>query len=511
MAPGLNDLLAHNRRQHGGRCAITIDERAMTYAQLAAQVEEARQVLAPLVAPGDRVALWLPNGYAWVAAFLALAGLGAVSVPVNTRLTGAELAVIVEDAGVSVILADPAYRGRNYLDEAQAAVAHLAPVIVAAGDCGSPSEWRVTRTGAAKLQAPPLGVEGVFCIQYTSGTTSTPKGVMLNERSYVRTAQFTAQCQMLTPSRQFMSAAPFFHCSGSMHAITVALVAGCTLHSVSAWDPEYFLTLIERHRGDTGHGVFFRDIVAVGAARARPALATMKVAHDIGGPAFVRALHDSFGISGISNLYGMTETCGNFVMWYPDDPLDKRIVMNGRPQPGNRLRIVDAHSGAVLGAGAEGEIQMKGPTITPGYYNRAAANAAAFTADGWFRSGDLGTLNEDGELHFIARLRDIVRVGGENVSPVEVEIAVQAVTGLKELSIISVPDARLGEVVALVVLEGAAIDPATVQAELAKRLAGFKLPRQFFAAAEMPMTATNKVQRATLQQWVREGLLRRIG
>lgn len=508
MQPTLNDILAHNVRHTATKTAITIDDRAVTYAQLAAQVETARQILAPLVAPGDRVALWLPNGYAWIAAFIALAGLKAVSVPVNTRLTGPELAVILEDAGVSVILADPAYRGRDYLAEAHAAAAHLVPTIIAAPDTSAP--WRVTTTAAAKRQAPPLGADGVFCIQYTSGTTSTPKGVMLTERAYLRTALNTARCQMLTPSRQFMSAAPFFHCSGSMHAITVALTAGCTLHSVSAWDPEYFLTLIERHRGDTGHGVFFRDIVALGAERARPALATLKVAHDIGGPAFVQRLHDEFGITGISNLYGMTETCGNFVMWYPDDPLDKRILLNGRPQPGNRVRIVDPTSGAPLAPGQEGEIQMKGPTITPGYYNRPAANQAAFTADGWFRSGDLGTLNADNELHFIARLRDIVRVGGENVSPVEVEIAVQSLTGLKELSIISVPDPRLGEVVALVVLDTASIDPQALQAELAKRLAGFKLPRHIYTTATMPMTATNKVQRAALQHWVREGRLTRI-
>ena len=109
--------------------------------------------------------------------------------------------------------------------------------------------------------------DGVFCIQYTSGTTSKPKGVLLTQPLYIHGATYVAHCQRLTPASSFMSAAPFFHCSGSMHAVTTCLVSGATLHSMSAWDPEYFLRLVERHRGDTGHGIFFRDIVALGARR----------------------------------------------------------------------------------------------------------------------------------------------------------------------------------------------------------------------------------------------------
>jgi len=294
-----------------------------------------------------------------------------------------------------------------------------------------------------------------------------------------------------------------------MHAITTCLLGGATLHSVSAWDPDQFLDLVHRHRGDTGHGVFFRDIVALGG-NVRERIATLKVAVDIGGADFVRHLHDELGVTGISNIYGMTETAGNFTMWFPDDPLDKRIVLSGRPQPGNRLRIVDPGTGAVLEPGAEGEIQMHGPTLTPGYYRRPEANWSAFTADGWFRSGDLGSVTQDGELHYRARLRDIIRVGGENVSPAEIEMAVARRTGLTELSIIGVPDNRLGEVVALVVPETAELDWPEILCALSKEVAGFKMPKQVWAADAMPVTATNKVQRATLQKWIRDGRLRRL-
>jgi acyl-CoA synthetase (AMP-forming)/AMP-acid ligase II len=379
------------------------------------------------------------------------------------------------------------------------------PFVIAAGN----AEWRVIPTGIPRRTPAPVEAADVFCIQYTSGTTSVPKGVMLAEAAYLQTASWVARCQRLTPSTSFMSAAPFFHCSGSMHAVTTNLLGGSTLHSASSWDPDRFLDLIARHRGDTGHGVFFRDIVALGDS-ARDRLSTLKVAVDIGGPDFVRRLHDEFGVSGISNIYGMTETGGNFTMWFPDDDLAKRIVLCGRPQPQNEIRIVDPATSAVLGPGKEGEIQMRGPTITPGYYNRPEANAAAFTQDFWFRSGDLGSLTENHELHFRARLRDIIRVGGENVSPAEVEMAVQRQTGLKELSVIGVPDGRLGEIVALVVPDSAELDWQATLGTLARDVAGFKLPRQVWAAEAMPMTATNKVQRATLQRWVQDGRLRRL-
>lgn len=508
--PTLNDVLQHDLRHFAGKTAVTIDDAAMTYGELARRVDEARRLLGAHVRPGDRVAIWLPNSFAWIASFLALASLGAVSVPVSTRLTPQELSVIVKDAGVRLILASPHYRGRNYVEQAESVADGIVPIVVAAPGDASPSDWKVRQVAPNAPAAEPLETPGVFCIQYTSGTTATPKGVMLTEALYLQTAAYVVRCQMLKPSTSFMSAAPFFHCSGSMHAITCCLLAGCTLHTMSAWDAELFLRLCQQHRGDTGHGIFFTDILAMGPDKARGPLSTLKTANDIGSLDSMRRLQSEFGIAGLSNLYGMTETGGNFTMWFPDDPLEPRLLKNGRPQPMNAVRIADPATGETLGAGKEGEIQMKGQTLTPGYYKRPEANRTAFTADGWFRSGDLGTLSPDGELHFIARLRDIVRVGGENVAPAEVEQAIQDMTGLKKISVVSVEDQRLGEVAALVIAEPADVDwPETLQA-LRTKLADFKIPRHVYAADAMPMTPTNKVQRATLQQWIKQEKLKRL-
>jgi fatty-acyl-CoA synthase len=508
MQPTLDDYLRHNVVHFGDRIAVTIDDEALTHAQLARFVDEARALLGRLIAPGDRVALWLPNSFAWIASFLAVTSLGGVLVPVNTRLTGAELAVILADAGVRVIVTTPSYRGRNYVEEAHDVGASLVETIVSVPPGAAPGDWALTRGTGTRGE--PLAEKDVFCIQYTSGTTSKPTGVMLTQKIYVHGAAYVVHCQRLTPASSFMSAAPFFHCSGSMHAVTTCLIGGAALHSMSAWDPEYFLRLVERHRGDTGHGIFFRDIVALGAAKARTPLATLKVANDIEPPEFLTRLAEEFGITGIANIYGMTETGGNLTMWFPHDPFEKRITGNGRPQAANRIRIVDPDSGAVRPAGEPGEIQMRGPTVTPGYYKRAEANAAAFTTDGWFRSGDAGTLSPEGELRYMARARDVIRVGGENVAPAEVEQALCEATGLKLISVIGVPDERLGEVAAAVALSSEKVDWPQVLDRVRSRLAGFKMPRQVYVTDAMPMTATNKIQRATLRQWIGQSRLTRV-
>ena len=175
------------------------------------------------------------------------------------------------------------------------------------------------------------------------------------------------------------------------------------------------------------------------------------------------------------------------------------------------MRIVDpGHRRTVARPARPGEIQMKGPTVTPGYYKRPEANAAAFTDDGWFRSGDLGTITPDGDLVYIARLKEIIRVGGENVAPAEVEQALREETGLKLISVVGVPDERLDEVAAAVVVGVRPGRLAAVLREMRTRLAGFKMPKSIYTADELPMTATNRVQRATLRQWIGQSRLTRV-
>lgn len=511
-ALNLADLLAHDAAHFAGKPALRLDGRELTFRELARLVDEQKALLGPFIAPGDRVALWFHNSFNWLAAFLALNALGAVSVPINTRLTAAELQVILRDVRARALITVAHYRARNYLDEAMGALDALdAGMIVFDASDGCPATgWPVIRERRPLPPRTPTGVDDLLCIQYTSGTTALPKGAMLTNRAYLQTATYVARCQRLTPNSSFISAAPFFHCSGTMHAITVCLLAGCTLNALSAWDPERFLDETLQHDCDISHMVYYRDVLALGAERARPRLATMRVTHDLGTRDYLARIHDELGIAGVSNIYGMTETCGNFAMWFPDDVLDKRLSANGRPQPGNGVRIVDPDTGAQLPIGAAGEIQMKGSTVTPGYFNRPDATAAAFTADGWLHSGDLGTITPDGDLVYIARLKEIIRVGGENLAPAEVEQALRDACRVQQVCVLGIPDARLDEVATAVVVGASGTDWQVVLREMRTRLAGFKMPKSIYTADELPMTATNRVQRAVLREWIADGKLTRV-
>lgn len=508
------DLLWHNVRQQPARVALRIDGEPRTWQQLGARVQALSAHLASFVSPGERVGLWFHNSHAWLECFLALDAIGAVCVPINTRLTGAELRQIFAIAQLHALVTTPLYRSRRYGDEARAVLEGCGARVhlMEASDALPPAQWQHALIDAEQPAhragtTPP----DVFCIQYTSGTTAVPKGVMLTDTAYIATAAYVARCQRLTPSSRFASAAPFFHCSGSMHALTVCMLAGCTLDSLSVWDPLRYVDTVEKHRCDVSHMVYYRDVLALPApARAREKLASMQVTHDLGTPQFLRRIHDELGIAGVSNLYGMTETCGQFTMWFPDDPLELRISGNGRAQPGNRVRIADPDTCAELPTGATGEIQMRGFTVSPGYFENRDAQAAAYTSDGWFRSGDFGCIGGEGQLVYVARLKEMIRVGGENLAPAEVEQVLRDVCGASAVCVLGMPDERLDEVPAAVLVRPATQDWPAAMAQLRQRLAGFKLPRAVYLAEELPMTATNRVRRATLESWINENRLQRV-
>ncbi|HYG43969.1 MAG TPA: class I adenylate-forming enzyme family protein [Bordetella sp.] len=509
--PGVATLLACNAQQFGDRIALRIDEDTVTWRDLADLVRHMAQVLGPHVQPGDRVGLWMHNCVEWAALFIAINRLGGVSVPISTRLTPDELEGIMRDAGAHVLLTSASYRGRHYFEQAADRLGGTASgVLVLAPPPRGAGKWN--RAGTPRRQTLDAGGldAGLLCIQYTSGTTSRPKGVLLTTDAYLRTAAYVARCQRLTPSSRFISAGPFFHCSGSMHALTTCLWAGCTLTSMSIWNPEHFLDLVQRHRCDVAHMIYLRDVLALKDRRARDKLHTLQIAHDLGTREYLLRLHDELDIPGISNLYGMTETCGQFTMWYPDDPLELRISANGRPQPGNRLRIGHPDSGEPLAPGAIGEIQMQGPTVTPGYFHRPDADTQAFTADGWLRSGDIGVLSEQGVVTYMARTKEIIRSGGENFAPAEVEHVMHDHCRLGQVCVLGLDDERLGEVPAAVVLDTLVVNWDKVYTEMRQRLAGFKVPKAIYATAAFPTTITNKVQRSTLKEWIAHGKLKRL-
>ena len=285
-------LLRYNAAHYGDRVALRLDGRELTYRALAAQVDDTMRTLGRHVGPGDRVALWFNNSFNWLASFIAINALSAVSVPINTRLTAAELEVILRDVRAHALIAvsqlSRAQLSRGS-DSPRATRCRKACSCSTPRTSGRPSQWPIVADARPR---PPHGSprDDLLCIQYTSGTTALPKGAMLTTAAYLATAAYVARCQRLTPGSRFISGAPFFHCSGTMHAITVCLLAGCTLTAMSAWDPEHFL---DANRAPSAATCRTWSITATCWRSARSARGRssrpMRVTHDLGTRGLPRA------------------------------------------------------------------------------------------------------------------------------------------------------------------------------------------------------------------------------
>jgi acyl-CoA synthetase (AMP-forming)/AMP-acid ligase II len=505
----LSDLLRFNAQHYGDKVALRLNGQSWSFRELHARVEDFCQTHGAIIEPTDRVALWFNNSINWLTAFIGINALGAISVPINTRLTAIEIKGILCETTPRAVLTVKNARNRDYYSEVQQLINthRLQTVLIDADPSLWPHEWAQERSANPLASDVRNDLDGLLCIQYTSGTTASPKGAMLTTHAYLSTATYVARCQQLSPNSSFISAAPFFHCSGTMHAITVCLLAGCTLNSIDIWDPELFLWETEKYKCDVSHMIYFRDVLALNSPKAPSMLTTLNVGHELGTYDYLLRVKEELGIPGLSNLYGMTETCGQFTMWFADDDLQRRLSANGRPQPGNQIRIVEPGTNRTLPHGEQGEIVMKGPTLTPGYFKKHKEDDSAWTDTGWLRSGDLGSLCECGELTYVARIKDVIRVGGENLAPAEVEQALREVCSVDQVCVLAMPDERLDEVPVAVICGELGHSNASLKALLNERLAGFKIPRKIYLIDEMPLTATNRVQKHLLMEWISQGKL----
>jgi len=285
------------------------------------------------------------------------------------------------------------------------------------------------------------------------------------------------------------------------------LLAGCTLNSIDIWDPDLFLWETQKYKCDVSHMIYFRDVLALNSPKAPDMLITLNVGHELGTYDYLARVKEELGIPGLSNLYGMTETCGQFTMWFADDDVQRRLGANGRPQPGNEIRIVEPGTDRTLAHGELGEIVMKGVTLTPGYFKKTRDDNSTWTDTGWLRSGDLGSLSECGELTYVARIKDVIRVGGENLAPAEVEQALREVCSVDQVCVLAMPHERLDQVPVAVICGKLVHSNASLKARLKEQLAGFKIPREIYLIDEMPLTATNRVQKHLLMEWISQGKL----
>jgi fatty-acyl-CoA synthase len=338
-------------------------------------------------------------------------------------------------------------------------------------------------------------------IQFTSGTTAYPKGVMLSHHNMLRDAWEAGVRVGVRPEDRYFNCRPFFHAAGSTLSALMALTHGCTLVTLPTFDAGGALETMERERCTliSGNDTLFQMLM--GHADFPKRRLSLRGGWAAAGPQTMRRIIDVLGAKEICAAYGLSEASPNCVMSDWRDPEELRVQGLPKPLPGVEIRISE-----------EKEIQVRGWNVMKGYYDNPEATAKTFTADGWLKTGDLGELTPDGRLRMTGRLKDVFRVGGENVAPAEVEEVLLAHPAVQTAQVIGVPDARLGEVpAAYVTLKS---DRSCSEQELLAwckaRSANFRVPRYLRIVADFEaigMTASGKVQKAKL----REHAIRELG
>src|SRR4051812_7688511 len=503
-------FLDRSARVFPERTAVVDGDRRFTYREFADRARRLAGALAARgVAPGDRVAALCTNSSTMLELHNGVPWAGAVLVPLNTRLKAGELEYVLVHSGAAVLVADAAFAA--LATEVAAAVG--IPVVVAGGDA---DEYEQLLTSAEPLARPCADEEGLLALNYTSGTTGRPKGVMYHHRGAYLQSLAMAMHTGLGPSSRYLWTLPMFHCDGWCFPWAVS-AAGAAHVCLPRVDPSHIWRLL-RTEGITHFSAAPTVLTMIASAdEAAEGPLDLQVHVQTGGapptPTLLRRMSDLN--MEITHLYGLTETYGPLAInqWHPewdDLPGERQAELKARQGTGNiiadPLRVVTEDGDDVPADGASiGEIVARGNDVMGGYYLDDEATAAATlagTADGaaWFRTGDLAVVHPDGYLEIRDRSKDIIISGGENISSVEVERAIDAHPAVLESAVVGAPHEKWGEVpVAYVTLRpDADVDDAQLAAFVRSRLAGFKVPKTF-VYGDLPKTSTGKVQKNLLR------------
>jgi fatty-acyl-CoA synthase len=509
--------------------AVVFRGERLAYAVLKARADElARALLAVGVSKGDRVAVLLPNRPEWLVVAFAVSKVGAITVGVSTFSTPREIAWILDHCRPAVLVTIEAFRGRSYLTplyEACPELARSAPGALRSDRfpelravvCVDPGRhdgvyWlgdlagRAADVGESALAAAQAAVAPTdLCyILYTSGSTATPKGVSLAHYGVIENGFNIGERQHLTGADRLWMAVPLFWSFGSANALPAIMTHGGSIVLQESFEPGEALALLDGERCSVYYGMaHMARAILEHPDRPRRRLAAMRTGLTIGLPEDIQMTMEAVGARELCNVYGSTETYGNCAVTDAHDPLELRLHTQGLPLPGMDIRVVDPASGRTPPLGEVGEFRVKG-YVTPGYYKDPGLNRAVFDADGYFVTGDLGCLGDDGRVRFRGRLKEMIKTGGINVAPLEVEGVLLTHAAVKQAYVVGVPDRDKGELVvaAIELREGASATAEALAAFCRERLASYKVPTRlvFRKGDEFPRTPTGKVQKPQLRE-----------
>ena len=526
QARTLREMLEASVAARGAHEALVTDRMRLSYADIHRKSQDmAKSLHAMGIRKGDHIGILMGNHAAWVALFFGAAFIGAVTVPVNTRFKSSELGFCLKQADVKALFVEDGFMNIgfvSFLREVEPAVDHSLPgqalpllrrLVVMGGKAPAGAiTWHAFRALGASVDTRALdaacaavGSEDPLLMQFTSGTTAYPKGVLLTHHNMLRNAHAVGLRMGITPDDRYFNCRPFYHVAGTTLSLLLSMTFGATLVTLPAFEAGAALRLLadERCTLTSGNDTLFQLMMS--HADFDPARLHLRGGWAAAGPATMRRIIDVMGMKSVCIAYGLSEASPNVVFSDHRDAEDLRVNGLATPHAGVEVRIADPVNNAPLAPGAQGEIQVRGWNVMQGYYKNDEANAKAFTTDGWLRTGDLGTLDAHGRLSMVGRLKDVFRVGGENVAPAEIEEVLLAHAAVATAQVVGVPDARLGEVPAAYVTLNAGMHAGEEEliAWCKARCANFRVPRYLRVVADFEaigMTGSGKVQKVKLRE-----------
>ena len=555
----VGELPARAAERWGERESLVFGPVRQSFAEIARRADEAAKGLIALgVAPGDKVCLWLNNCPEWIHLLFAAARIGAILVPANTRFRIGDIEYLVRQGDCSTLITHDVSGPIDYLamvrelvPESHAATGAarlrserfpLLERIVAVSEREHPGvtpypalieAGRSVSEAALAERARAVSVDDTLFIMFTSGTTGFPKGVMRSHH-LLRNQCDRMERLAISEADVVLNYLPLFHIFGYVDGPLLSVMAGSRQVLTATFDPDECIGLVEAERATQMQGFDSHLKALMDAQERRPRdTSSLRIGFFPSGMAssipIVRRAREVFPTMRTLTAYGSTEGGANICTSFLDSTEEQRCETSGHPCDGFEIRIADPATGEELPAGTPGEILVRSYNLMQGYYRKPEETAAAIDADGWLRSGDLGYLREDGYLRFLGRCKDMLRVGGENVDPVEVEQLLLGHAGVREVAVVAFPDERLTEVgVAFVVpsdevsegggvpdegdasdeSEGATRTRRTPREVLIReildfgrgRVASFKLPRHVLFVSALPMTSSGKVRKAELRE-----------
>ncbi len=504
--------------RHGDREALVSCAQGLrlTYIELGAAVDQlGRGLIAAGLAAGDRLGIWSPNRAEWTLVQYATAKLGVILVNINPAYRTSELQYVLRQSGCRMLIAAPSFKTSDYramVAEVRAELPDLESVIF----LQSP-EWEALLESGASVAPEELQDRGAVLapedpinIQYTSGTTGFPKGATLTHRYILNNGYLVGEGCRYSEVDRVCIPVPFYHCFGMVMGNLACTSHGATMViPAPAFDPEATLRAVADERCSSLYGVPTMFIAELAHPRfAEFDLSTLRTGIMAGSPCPIEVMKqvvERMHMGEVTIAYGMTETSPVSCQSSTDSPLEKRVSTVGQVQPHLEIRIVDPESGRVVAAGQTGEFCTRGYSVMRGYWGDEERTREAIDNEGWMHTGDLATMDPEGYVNIVGRIKDMVIRGGENIYPREIEEFLYRHPAVSDVQVIGVPDRKYGEeLCAWIILKaGATATDEDVREFCRGQIAHYKVPRYVRFVDSFPMTITGKIQKFVMRDAMR--------